>query len=124
MKQNTKPNRDLEIAFVKIARALFEYVDAQDDVREVGRLGSFFEVFNVVTADYHNQTDRLHPDLCQDFSEWAAFKGEWLEALAKKGAKRSDIDSAAGWAKDYREISLEMIEYSERGAGYETRYQS
>lgn len=111
MKQNTKVNLDLETALVKIAKVIFEYVDSQDDVKEIGRLDEIFNAFSNLVRDYHNQTDRLHPDLCQDFSEWGTLRGERLEALSTPNYT-GDIPPAT-WVEEYRQLSLEMIKYSE-----------
>lgn len=106
---SNKPNVQLEIALVKIARALFDYTDAQNDPKELSVLNKIWGDFESVVGDYHNATGRLHPDLCYDPGEWATLKREALEAVAKK----QEV-SLPGPLHVYRESALNTIETSEQ----------
>jgi hypothetical protein len=110
--QREPRNRDLEIALVKIARALFDYTASQEDHDSLGRLDSQFDAFQQTANDYHNRTGGLHPDLGLELTEWAAFKSELLAsdhpqrvAAGKSGIDRAFVD---GYGKTPELIITEL----------------
>lgn len=100
-------NIELEIALVKIARALFDYMDSQNDISEMDRLDPLYETFRELANNYHNQTGGLHPDLGFQLVEWAALKFEAMEGTAKEAPSDKFV-------AQYRAIVKDIIEYLEQ----------
>lgn len=110
-------NEDLEIALVKIARVLYEYVDAQNDAERITRINKLFREFENLAANYYEETGRLHPDLCYDFGEWATLKAEWLALPAERRNQPASEGVTPQFVAEYRSVSLGMIENLERELG-------
>lgn len=90
---------------VKIARALFEYMDSQTDIKQFDRLDPLYEEFERLANDYHNQTGGLHPDLGFQLTTWASFK---LEALAPNPSQQFAEGMQAPYETVIRDIINEL----------------
>ncbi|MGH8542056.1 MAG: hypothetical protein ACREX3_00065 [Gammaproteobacteria bacterium] len=109
-------NVDLEVSLVKIARVLFEYVDSQEQPHEINRVNLIFKDFDRLVADYHNQTERLHPDLCYDLGEWATLKAEVL-AMTKEELSLPDQRGLPAMVQTYHDSVHKIIEELEQELG-------
>lgn len=101
-------NSDLEIAITKIARALFDYVKAQDDYTELNRINEVCHMLDSLADDYHNRTGSLHPDLGLELTEWIAFKLSLHSPnhaqLVKEGKSNVDQEFVDSYAKQPENI--------------------
>ncbi len=103
-------NKDLEIALVKIARTLYDYVNDQDNAKKILAINRLMGSFDSLVADYYNQTGRLHPDLCYELGEWVALKAELLELPSRS----ADAGVTTQLVEEYRIRSLHIVESLER----------
>jgi len=124
--QLTAANINLELALIKIARALFEYIDSQIEPEQLGRLDPVFNEFCELANDYHNQTGMLHPDLAFNLAEWASLKDDLLTASSEEQKRdtlgKGDNSSVSPeWVAEYRGYALKSIEELESELGLDTR---
>lgn len=71
-------NLNLEIALVKIARALYEFVSSQESSQAIISVDRLMAELQSRVNNYVNAVGGLHPDLGLELREWATFKAELL----------------------------------------------
>ena len=108
-KQFENPDVQLERMLTGIARLLFDFTDSQNDSKQLHKLDQMWQPFEKMTADYHNLTGRLHPDLCYDLGEWFTLKTEYCEAKENNLTPNLPIPLEV-----YRNNALKMIESLEK----------
>lgn len=101
-------NHELEVAIVRIARALFDYTDSQHSSEKLAQLDPVWKSFERLVANYHNASGRLHPDLCYDPGEWSTLKGEALEA--KEQGRFVDLPAPLDVYRDHVKKMIEGLE--------------
>lgn len=93
--EKTEPrNHDLEVALVKIARALFDFVDSEESYEAIASIDPLIAKFQSRANDYVNATGYLHPDLGLELREWEMFKRDLLspDHAQRKAEGKSNID--------------------------------
>src|SRR4051794_569636 len=71
-------NHDLEVALVRIARALYDFVNSEESYEAIADIDPLIGEFQSRADDYVNSTGYLHPDLGLELREWEMFKRELL----------------------------------------------
>lgn len=104
------PNYELELALVRIARALFDFTDSASNHHEISRMDYLSDNFRVLYDEYVNATNRLHPDLSLELLEWISFKHELLSPQheAQHAAGKTNLD--AKFVESYGMISQKIIQ--------------
>lgn len=90
----------MEVALVKIARALFDYINSEENHEAIASIDPLVGEFQGRANDYVNATGYLHPDLGLELREWEMFKRDLLspdyprrKAEGKSGIDRPFVDN-------------------------------
>lgn len=82
-------NNDLEIALIKIARAIYEYIGATSSSNQLMKIKGLIRAFQLAANDYHNKTESFHPDIGLELAELADFKEIYLTVSLDQQAENA-----------------------------------
>jgi len=114
-------NYSFEVALVRTARALFDYVELENNPEAIKKIFPILASLEKASNDYVNLTNSLHPDLGLELREWATLKSEFLspEHSINKSPQSKNIDR--DFIDHYGDSADRIIKYLENSLGLEPK---
>ena len=115
--ENNVFNPGLEIALVKIARVLFNYIKSEDQLQHLLQIRPLFNAWHEELDTYTNRTNSLDTDLGLELNEWLIFKTEFCEPEHAQQLREGKNNIDKDFIDNYGKIPENIILYLERKLG-------